>query len=288
MDVTLTHGRPPFHDALPPSRLLDNIGAMSIQTVILCGGRGTRLAEETAVRPKPMVTIGEWPILWHIMSGYASQGFNQFTLAAGHMADHIKNFFLNYSSLNSDFEVDLSSGRVTHLQKSRVIDWKVRVIDTGRDSMTGGRLHRLEKFLKPGGTFFFTYGDGVANVDFQKLLSFHRSHGKLCTITAVKPPARFGGLEISSGRVSDFREKLSTDSGWINGGFMVMEPGVLSYLSSDSSVLEQDPMRRLATDGQLMAFQHEGFWQPMDTLRDRQYLEELWGAGRAPWKTWKD
>ncbi|NUM89691.1 MAG: glucose-1-phosphate cytidylyltransferase [Bdellovibrionales bacterium] len=256
--------------------------------MILCGGKGTRLSEETAARPKPMVTVGGHPILWHIMSGYAAQGFNRFTLAAGHMADHIKNFFLNYAALNSDFEVDLATGEVTPLRRTKPVDWKVRVVDTGSESMTGGRLHRLESFLQGSGTFFFTYGDGVSDVDLKALLEFHRKHGKLCTITAVKPAARFGGLEINDGRIEEFREKLPDDSGWINGGFMVMEPKIFDYLHGDATVLEQDPMRKLAKDGQLMAFQHEGFWQPMDTLRDRQHLEELWESGRAPWKTWRD
>lgn len=257
-----------------------------MQTVILCGGKGTRLAEETSVRPKPMVTIGGHPILWHLMNVYAHQGFREFTLAVGYLGDYIKNYFLHYSALNSDFEVNLANGEVTPLKRHRT-DWKVRLIDTGGDSLTGGRLLRLEPHLRAGGRFFFTYGDGVADVDLNKLLDFHKSHGKICTITAVRPGARFGGLGIQAGRITEFKEKLSSQAGWINGGFMVMEPEIFDYLEDDSTILEQSPMERLAAAGQLMAYQHEGFWQCMDTIRDRELLEHLWTENRAPWNIFK-
>lgn len=260
---------------------------VSMQTVILCGGKGTRLAEETSVRPKPMVTIGGHPMLWHIMKSYEAHGFEKFTLATGYMGDFIKNYFLNYSALNSDFEVDLATGQVKPLQKNVNVNWKVRLIDTGPESMTGGRVLRLKPFMKD--RFFLTYGDGVCDVDMKALLKFHESHGKLVTITAVRPTARFGGLDIrDKGEIASFREKASTDEGWINGGYMVMEPGVFKYLQNDATILERDPMEKLAKDGQLMAFKHQGFWQCMDTIRDRELLEELWAKGNAPWKKWKD
>lgn len=258
-----------------------------MQTIILCGGKGTRLAEETSMRPKPMVTIGGRPILWHIMKSYEAHGLQDFTLATGYMGDYIKNYFLNYSALNSDFEVDLATGKVTSLQKNCNVSWKVRLIDTGQETLTGGRLLRLRSLLKDSGTFCFTYGDGVCDVNVQELLKFHRAHGKLVTITAVQPSARFGGLEITEqGKIASFREKLPSDEGWINGGFMVMEPGVFEYLQNDETILERSPMEGLARDGQLMAFRHKGFWQCMDTIRDREYLEDLWASGKAPWKQW--
>lgn len=255
-----------------------------MQTVILCGGRGTRLAEETSIRPKPMVTIGGHPMLWHIMNSYAAAGFKDFTLATGYLAEVIKGFFLNYTSLNSDFEIDLATGKLSTLQKNQAIDWKVRLIDTGDESMTGGRLLRLKPYLNE--RFFFTYGDGVANVDLKALLAFHKKHGKLVTISAVRPSARFGGLTIENGAIRQFAEKIPEQAGWINGGFMVMEPGVFNYLENDATILEQSPMQRLASDGQLMAYEHSGFWQCMDTIRDRDLLESLWNSGHAPWKTW--
>lgn len=258
-----------------------------MQVVILCGGKGTRLAEETSVRPKPMVTVGGHPILWHIMKIYAHHGFKNFTLATGYLGDYIKNFFLHWAALNSDFEVNLATGEVTTLGRAKAEDWKVRLIDTGAETLTGGRLLRLKDHLKE--TFMITYGDGLSDVDVSALVKFHKSHGKLVTMTAVKPSARFGGLEIQdSGNISAFREKLPTDEGWINGGYMVMEPGVFKYLENDETILERSPMERLAKDGQLMAFQHEGFWQCMDTIRDRELLESLWEKGNAPWKGWKD
>ncbi|HEY8278678.1 MAG TPA: glucose-1-phosphate cytidylyltransferase [Bdellovibrionota bacterium] len=256
-----------------------------MQTVILCGGKGTRLSEETQLRPKPMVAVGRHPILWHIMKYYGSYGFNDFTLATGYLGDYIKNYFLHYAELNSDFEVDLSSGKITGLQRGSKEDWKVRLIDTGPDTLTGGRLLRLKSFLKD--TFFFTYGDGLCDVDLNELLKFHKKHGKLATITAVRPTARFGGIEIhDDGSIKVFREKLPADENFINGGFMVLEPGVFKYLQDDETILERQPMEKLAQDGQLMAFQHQGFWQCMDTIRDREVLDEQWSGGKAPWKRW--
>lgn len=258
-----------------------------MQTVILCGGKGTRLAEETSVRPKPMVTVGGHPILWHLLNSYAAQGFKDFTLAVGYLGDYIKNYFLHYSALNSDFEVDLATGEVSPLKKAST-DWRVRLIDTGAETLTGGRLLRLEPHIRPTGTFFLTYGDGLSNIDLNKLLSFHKKHGKLVTMSAVRPGARFGGLSVREGQVLEFKEKLPAQAGWINGGFMVMEPGIFDYLDNDETILEQHPMERLVADHQLMAYQHEGFWQCMDTIRDREALEQLWASGRAPWKNWQD
>jgi glucose-1-phosphate cytidylyltransferase len=256
-----------------------------MKTVILCGGLGTRLSEETQLKPKPMVTVGGHPMLWHIMNIYGSHGFNEFVLALGYKSEVIKEYFLNYYSLDSDLSIDLKSGQVKHLRQSQR-DWKVDLIDTGVGSMTGGRLHRLAPYLSQGGTFMVTYGDGVADIDVGKVLAFHRSHGKLATVTAVRPPARFGGMAFEGDRVVEFMEKPQTGEGWINGGYFVFEPGIFDYLSGDDTVLEGSPLENLAKDGQLMAFKHEGFWQCMDTIRDRHLLEDLWQRERAPWKNW--
>ncbi len=258
-----------------------------MKTVILCGGLGTRLSEETVLRPKPMVAIGSRPILWHIMNIYGAQGFNEFVLALGYKGEIIKEFFLHYHSLNSDFTVDLATGKVSQ-EKSSPRDWKVSLVDTGEQSLTGGRVKRLEKLLRPTGTFMLTYGDGVANIDLKKLLAFHKSHGKIATVTAVRPTARFGGMKFDGDRVSQFKEKAQSGEGWINGGFFVLEPAFFDYLENDSTVLETTPLERLVADGQLMSYRHEGFWQCMDTIRDRQLLEDLWARGEAPWKTWKE
>lgn len=258
-----------------------------MNTVILCGGLGTRLSEETVSVPKPMVSVGGKPILWHIMNIYASHGFNSFTTALGYKGDVIKSYMLNYHSLSSDISVDLSNGDVTY-KNTRTPNWKIDLIDTGEASQTGGRLKRLEKHLRSRGTFMLTYGDGVSDVNIKKLVEFHKSHGKLATVTAVRPTARFGGLHFSGDRVEHFKEKPQSGEGWINGGFFVMEPGVFDYLDSDSTVLEREPLERLAEMGQLMSYKHDGFWQCMDTIRDRQLLEELWASGKAPWKTWSE
>ncbi len=259
-------------------------GGEILKTVILAGGLGTRLAEETVVRPKPMVEIGGKPILWHIMSIYAAQGFKEFVVALGYKGEMIKQYFLHFFALNSDLTVDLSSGQTTVHAKVDT-DWTVHLVDTGLHTETGGRLKRLEPWIGRE-TFMMTYGDGVADVDLHRLLEFHRSHGKLATVTAVRPPARFGGLRLNGDRVVRFVEKPQTGEGWINGGFFVLEPEVLEYIEGDHTVWEREPLERLAADGQLAAYKHQGFWQPMDTLREKQLLEELWRSERAPWKLW--
>lgn len=254
------------------------------QVVLLAGGRGTRLSEETSLRPKPMVEIGGKPILRHIMRHYESHGFSRFVVACGYKGEMIKKYFADMRLHDSDVEVDLATGRV-RLLDSRVPAWTVACVDTGLDVMTGGRLLRLRPRLK--GSFMATYGDGVGDVDIAALWAFHKKHGKLATVTAVRPPARFGGLVLGrEGRVSAFQEKPQTGEGWINGGFFVFEPELFRYLSGDDCTLEREPLERLAREGQLMAYRHEGFWQPMDTLRDKESLEALWASGRAPWKTW--
>lgn len=254
-----------------------------MKVVILCGGFGTRLSEETIVKPKPMVEIGDHPILWHIMSYYASFGFDDFVLALGYKAAYIKNYFLNYYSLNSDFEVDLNSGEMAYIGRPKV-SWKVSLIDTGMDTMTGGRVLRLRSHLEKHGTFMLTYGDGLSDVNLKKLVDFHRSHGKISTITAVRPPARFGEMQLEDREVRAFKEKPQTGSGWINGGFLVCEPEIFDYFDKgDQTILEQSPLERLSQEGQLMAYEHSGFWQCMDSLRDKKYLEELISSKSAPW-----
>ena len=253
-----------------------------MKVVILAGGRGTRLAEETSVRPKPMVEIGGRPILHHIMAGYAAHGFTDFVVACGYKGEIIKDYFANFLIHNNDYVVDLAKGTQEAMNRRRY-DWQVALVDTGDDTMTGGRIRRLKDWLGDG-RFMVTYGDGVGDVDITQLVKFHEAHGKLATVTAVRPPARFGELTIEDGRVTSFDEKPQTHAGWINGGFFVFERGVLDYLSDDGTILERDPLQRLARDGELRAYQHEGFWQPMDTIRDRQLLEELWASGDAPWK----
>lgn len=256
-----------------------------MKVVILAGGFGTRLSEETIVKPKPMVETGGKPILWHIMNIYDAYGFNEFVVALGYKGESIKEYFLNYHNLQSDLTVSLKTGEVT-ASKNCCRDWTVHLIDTGLNTMTGGRLYRLKDKLK-GESFMLTYGDGVSNIDINKLLEFHKSHGKKATITAVKPSARFGGMKFNGDRVIEFTEKPQAGEGWINGGFFVFEPEVFKYLSGDQTVLEKEPLENLAKDGQLMAYKHEGFWQCMDTLRDKQLLEKLWESGKAPWKVWK-
>jgi glucose-1-phosphate cytidylyltransferase len=258
-----------------------------MKVVILCGGLGTRLGEETHTRPKPMVEIGRRPILWHIMRTFAAQGQQDFVLCLGYKGEVIKHYFLNYTFLNSDVTVQL--GREASVQVHRAPDetgWTVTMVDTGLETQTGARIRRVAPHLQ-NEPFLLTYGDGVSDVPIEGLLAFHRAHGKLVTITGVRPPSRFGELLVDGDRVLEFSEKPMTSAGFINGGFFVMEPGALEYLSEEPScVLERAPLERLANDGQLMVYRHEGCWQCMDTLRDVKTLETLWSSGRAPWKVW--
>lgn len=257
----------------------------TVPVVILAGGLGTRLREETAVRPKPMVEVGGRPILWHIMKTYDHHGFRRFLIPVGYKGHLIKEYFLGYQDRYADFTVDLSSGVLAHHSKPPE-KWNITVVDTGTETQTGGRIKRLEGFLP--GTFMVTYGDGVADVDISKLVEFHRAHGKLATVTAVRPPARFGAMDLDGDRVVSFTEKSQATGGWINGGFFVFEPAVLDFIASDDMALERDPLERLAAGDQLMAFRHPGFWEPMDTQRDLDHLNGLWTAGSAPWKVWSD
>ena len=253
-----------------------------MKTIILCGGLGTRLSEETQLKPKPMVEIGGRPMLWHIMKIYESHGFGDFTLALGYKGEVIKDYFLNYHARLSDLTVQLKNGQVDYSNPTAE-DWRVSLIDTGANTMTGGRLLRLKSHLQSEGTFMLTYGDGVSDVDLTALLAFHQAHGKLATVTAVRPSARFGGMHIDDGQVLDFTEKPQAGEGWINGGFFVFEPGVFDYFTDDATVLEQDPLENLVRDGQLMAYEHSGYWQCMDTIRDREALQSLWNGGSPPW-----
>lgn len=257
-----------------------------MRVIVLAGGLGTRLAEETQLRPKPMVEIGGVPILVHIMSIYHAHGLQDFIVACGYRGEFIKEYFANFHIRNSDWSVNLRDGGMT-VHRSYLPAWNVAVVDTGSQTMTGGRIKRLRSWIGDE-PFMVTYGDGVADVDVAALLDFHRSHGRLATVTAVHPPARFGCLEMEGGLVRGFSEKPQTSEGWINGGFFVFEPEVFDYLDDDATVLERTPLERLSRDGQLMAFRHEGFWQPMDTLREKQLLEKLWQDNQAPWKVWDD
>lgn len=257
-----------------------------MKVVILAGGLGTRLAEETEVKPKPMVEVGGRPILWHIMKLYAHHGFKEFFIALGYKGDVIKRYFVDYHCLSRDLVVDLATGDL-RADGGEAEDWVVHLLGTGKLTQTGGRVKRLEPHLR-GSTFMVTYGDGVSDIDLTDLLRFHRAHGKLATVTAVRPPARFGGLIFDGDMVAEFTEKPQIGEGWINGGFLVFEPGVFDYLSGDKSSLEADAMERLAAARQLAAYRHGGFWQCMDTLRDKELLEGLWRRGEAAWKVWDD
>ena len=256
-----------------------------MKTVILAGGLGTRLAEETGVRPKPMVEIGGYPIIWHILKQYSAFGFHEFVVALGYKGDVIRKYFLEYANLRRNLTVDLRSGRTIHDDSSQPDPWRVHLVETGDNTDTGGRLAQLHPWVGRE-TFFLTYGDGVSNVDLTQLLAFHRAHGALATVTAVRPPARFGSLEMDGDLVTHFAEKPLASEGWINGGFFVFEPGVFDYLSGPEVSLERDALPRLAAAGQLRAFRHPDFWQCMDTLRDVRVLESLWTSNAAPWKLW--
>lgn len=255
-----------------------------MKAVILAGGLGTRLSEETSVRPKPMVEVGGRPILWHIMKLYSAYGVNEFIICCGYKGYVIKEYFANYFLHMSDVTFDMSHNRM-EVHEKFAEPWRVTLVDTGDDTMTGGRLKRVRQYLNDE-AFCFTYGDGVADVDIGKLIEFHRQEGKLATLMATQPPGRFGVLDIDGPAVRSFQEKPHGDGSWINGGFFVLSPKVIDYIEDDSTIWERGPMERLAKEGQLNAFYHDGFWQPMDTLRDKQHLESLWQSGKAPWKAW--
>lgn len=255
-----------------------------VKVVILAGGMGTRLSEETSTKPKPMVEIGGWPMLWHIMKIYGAHGFNEFLIALGYRGDVIKRFFVDYPYLTMDLTVCLADGRTVVHEGARE-PWTIHLVDTGLETITGGRIKRLRSWIG-NETFMLTYGDGVADINIHDLLAFHRSHGRLATVTAVRPPARFGGLDFDGDRVRTFTEKPQIGEGWINGGFFVLEPAVLDYIDGDATHWEREPLERLAQEGELFAYRHEGFWQSMDTLRDVRVLNSAWDSGTPRWKCW--
>jgi glucose-1-phosphate cytidylyltransferase len=256
-----------------------------MKAVILAGGLGTRISEETHLRPKPMIEIGGMPIIWHIMKIYSAHGVTDFIICCGYKGYVIKEYFRNYFLHMSDVTIDMRSNDVI-VHDAKAEPWTVTMVDTGLDSMTGGRLGRVAHYLKDEEAFCFTYGDGVSDVDIGAEIAFHRAHGKMATILAVQPPGRYGALQLDGDRVEGFTEKPEGESGSINGGFFVLSPRCLDLIESDATIWEAEPLSRLARDGELMAFPHSGFWQPMDTLREKKHLEELWASGRAPWKSW--
>lgn len=257
-----------------------------MKVVILAGGFGTRLSEETDIKPKPMVEIGGKPILWHIMKIYSSYGFNDFIICLGYKGYIIKEFFANYFLHTSDVTIDLKDNKI-EVHSVKAEPWKVTLVDTGLNTMTGGRIKRIKPFVE-NQTFMLTYGDGVGNIDIKKLLEFHKSHGKYATLTAVQPSGRFGALHLERDKVKEFEEKPKGDGAWVNGGFFVLEPQIFDYIEGDETIWEKEPLENLAKDGQLMAYKHTGFWKPMDTLRDKRELELLWQSGNPPWKIWED
>ncbi len=256
-----------------------------MKVVILAGGLGTRLSEETTNKPKPMVEIGGKPMLWHIMNLYARHGFDEFIIALGYRGESIKEYFLNFYAINGDLSIDLATGETT-VYGGRQPRWKVHMVDTGLTTQTGGRLKRLREWLRDEDCFMFTYGDGLSDVDLSQLVAFHRAHGRLATVTTVKTPARFGRIGFDGDRVEEFYEKPEDAEGWINGGFFVLHPDVIDYIDDDDTPWERDPLMRLAQAGQIMGFRHYGFWSCMDTLREKNLLEEMWSSGQAPWKSW--
>jgi len=256
-----------------------------MKAVILAGGLGTRLSEETATRPKPMVEVGGKPILWHIMKMYSHHGIQDFVICCGYKGYVIKEYFANYFLHMSDVTFDMQASSL-HVHEKRAEPWKVTLVDTGDESMTGGRLGRVAEYVKDEEAFCFTYGDGVGDIDITASIEFHLKHGKSATLTSTYPPGRFGALDIQNKQVMSFKEKPKGDGAMINGGFFVLSPKVLSLIKGDQTIWEQEPLMNLAEEGQLMAFEHHGFWQPMDTLRDKHHLEELWASGKAPWKKW--
>ena len=262
-------------------------GDVLMKVVILAGGLGTRLSEETDIKPKPMVEIGEYPIIWHIMKVYSHFGFNDFIICLGYKGYVIKEYFANYFLHKSDVEIDIRDNKIKYLN-STTEPWKISLVDTGLNTMTGGRIKRVKKFLE-NETFMLTYGDGLSDVNISDLLKFHRNHNGIATVTAVQPAGRFGSLSIGQeDNTSSFLEKPPGDNSWINGGFFVLEPEVIDYISGDNTVWERDPLEKISKNRQLIAYKHSGFWQPMDTLRDKNYLNELWRTRKAPWKLWDE
>ena len=256
-----------------------------MKAVILAGGQGTRLSEETLLKPKPMVNIGEMPILWHIMKVYSFFGVNDFIVCLGYKGFMVKEYFANYFLHMSDVTFDMANNKM-EVHHAKAEPWHVTLVNTGETTMTGGRLKRVASYIGKE-DFCFTYGDGVSNVNIKDLIKFHKTQGTLATVTSVQPPGRFGSLDIKHGKITAFKEKLQGDNSWINGGFFVLSPRVIDYISNDNTIWEDEPLEKLAQEGQLSAYQHKGFWQPMDTLRDKIMLNELWATGKAPWKVWK-
>jgi glucose-1-phosphate cytidylyltransferase len=268
---------------IPPDKILDKMGVV-MKCIILAGGLGTRISEESGSRPKPMVEIGGKPVLWHVMKIYSAHGIRDFIICTGYKGYVIKEYFANYFLHMSDVTFDMQKNSM-EVHQRHADPWKVTVVDTGESTMTGGRLKRVQSYV-PKETFCMTYGDGVGNVDITAVIRAHQAAGKRATVTAVQPPGRFGAMHVEGNAVTHFVEKPEGDGGWINGGFFVLEPSVLDLISGDEMIWEREPLQGLASSGQLHAFRHQGFWQPMDTMRDRQYLEDLWAAGKSPWKNW--
>lgn len=256
-----------------------------MKVIILAGGFGTRLSEETHLRPKPMVEVGGKPILWHIMNIYAASGFTEFVIALGYKGEYIKEYFINYYAINNDISIDLSTGKTT-IHDGKQPNWKIHLVDTGLRTQTGGRLRRLKQWIGNDETFMFTYGDGVADLDLRKLLAFHKSHGKLATVTTVRAPSRFGRINYEGDQVVSFHEKPQASEGWINGGYFVLNREAIDYVDDDTTIWEGEPVERLASDDQMVGYRHDGFWSCMDTLKEKNLLESLWDSGKAPWKVW--